>query len=219
MIAYEYSCFDKIDPNESKKNFLRIDISKNTKSPFGIPLLFLPDDPILRLNIDEAICLYKRSIKDMAKNKPFGLAFDDDGFIQKFLSRDNDIIDIKDRIKPLIEITKEALNYTEDLYIALCAEELSPQGYDITDGIYLSKIFENLGVKNLLLSVGTRNFLPLFDRRETKKKSGGKDLLFDDPYLASAMWIKQYLKKTDIWYYKENNKNSNEQRERILKLL
>lgn len=177
--------------------FFRQDIRDNL-SIKNTPLLFLTYDEKDPLTVSYIIDLYLKAI-DNINNINFGLAFDDDGAVQRFFSKNGDAINIEERIKPILRITQHALKKSKNIFVAICAEELSPYGYDLTDGIFLAKSLEELGVKDLLVSCGSRSFPPLWERRATSMKGEKEAFIDNQSYLASAFMLKEHLTKARIW--------------------
>jgi 2,4-dienoyl-CoA reductase-like NADH-dependent reductase (Old Yellow Enzyme family) len=124
---------------------------------------------------------------------------DNDGYLQKLLSPRFKTQDIHERMTALVAIYQEVSKVITDTWVALTIEELAPGGFDATDGISVAQKLENLGLKNLIISSGTRDFLPLYERRFTKKKRPEhEDFDSREPALSSSLWVLEHTNLA-IW--------------------
>lgn len=119
------------------------------------------------------------------------LAADDDSVWQNRLSPRFFVDDLEDKITPLIDTFKAMTALVPNVLMALTVEELAPGGMDATDGIYILKKLAKLGLKEAIVSAGTRDFLPLFNRRITKHKEGSMAFHSREPELATAALVLQ----------------------------
>jgi len=148
------------------------------------------DDAHLESFIDQ----YSRVTKnlDLAGIKRIVIAADRDSLLQKALSPRFSTDSIWLRQKPLLRLFAALKEIMTDVRVLLTIEELAPGGLDPTDGIQVAQSLENLGLREIIATYGTRDFMPLYDRRSTRKKSDPADFLSNEPGLASALWLKQY---------------------------
>lgn len=79
-----------------------------------------------------------------------------------------------------------------EVWVGLTVEELCPGGLDPSDGIALAQGFEKAGAKAIVASSGTRDFMPLKNRRETQQKNSPdalKAAQWPEPWLSTALWL------------------------------
>jgi hypothetical protein len=128
------------------------------------------------------------------------LAADDDGLLHQTLSPRYSSLDLEQRYSLVLKLYIELKKIYPDLMVLLPIEDLAPDGLDATDGVAIAKALVALGLKEIIATAGTRNFWPLYDRRQTKKKSlQQEDFLSHEPSLASALWLKN-IPNLSIWY-------------------
>lgn len=120
--------------------------------------------------------------------KKIGLSATDDGILHKILSPRFSNLSLKERARPLLSIFSQVSSLLETV-VWLTVEELAPGGMDATDGLLVAKSLKELGLKHVVASGGTRDFPPLFYRRETQKKNHAPDFFSNEPALASAKWL------------------------------
>lgn len=121
------------------------------------------------------------------------IALDNDGIWQKWLSPRFTSADFESRIKPLCSLFLNISKIIPNLSVFLTIEELAPGGMDATDGIKIAQTLEEHGLKNIIVSSGTKDFMPLYDRRITHKKISMSDNFYsNEPALASALWVLEH---------------------------
>jgi len=127
------------------------------------------------------------------------LAADNDGCLQKALSPRFSSQPLSERMQPLCTIYEALKKVMNDVWVALTVEELAPGGFDASDGVLVAQQLEALGLKNLIVSAGTRDFLPLYDRRPTQKKAAQEEEFGScEPGLASTLWVLEHT-GLSIW--------------------
>lgn len=120
------------------------------------------------------------------------LAVDNDGLLMRMLSLRFSDWPLADRMKPVLEIFSRLVGLFDEVWVLLSIEELMPGGMDATDGVLVAQALEDLGLKTLIATSGTKDFLPLYQRKITKKKiSQHEDFLSNEPGLSSALWVRQ----------------------------
>ncbi|HXW53165.1 MAG TPA: hypothetical protein VEL47_03565 [Myxococcota bacterium] len=127
------------------------------------------------------------------------IAADGDSAWQKILSPRFSSHDINQRKAPFLDLYCAMREITGHVVVLLTVEELAPEGMDATDGILIANDLEHLGLKEIIATSGTRDFLPLYTRRETCQKPSVPDQFFSNsPHLASAIWL-QGRTNLSIW--------------------
>jgi hypothetical protein len=120
------------------------------------------------------------------------IAADGDGALQKILSPRYSSLALNLRMALLLEIFSALRDIVPEVLISLAVEELAPGGLDATDGLLIAKALQELGLKEIIATSGTRDFTPLYDRRATRKKHADqKEFSSHEPSLASALWLLQ----------------------------
>lgn len=121
------------------------------------------------------------------------IAADDDGLLQHVLSPRFGTLTEEERRAPLLTLYSELAQIMEHVTVVLCVEELAPQGMDATDGIAIARELERLGLKDIIATSGTKDFMPLYRRRMTQKKQEeNPNFSSHEPALASALWLKEH---------------------------
>lgn len=120
------------------------------------------------------------------------LAADADSLWQKVLSPRYLNQDLLHRQTPFLQLFQTMQKIIDDVVVLLTVEELAPGGMDATDGIFIAQSLERLGLKEIIATSGTKDFMPLYDRRDTRKKHDAPDFLSNEPGLACALWLRQY---------------------------
>jgi|HubBroStandDraft_4_1064222.scaffolds.fasta_scaffold104478_2 hypothetical protein len=183
--------------------FVRIDVgheqevadflAMSNKSPV-IPMLFAKDsrhhhDIIIDSYLNVALKM------NLAGFNHVVLAADNDGAWQRSLSpRNNE--SLKGRMMPFLNCYRALVPVVPKLWVCLTIEELAPGGFDASDGIAVLQELRALGLNTAIVSAGSRDFMPLFKRRSTIKKSNEiADFPSREPSLASAQWA---LSHTDL---------------------
>lgn len=182
--------------------FFRINLSDisaeiPTDDMTAIPVLFYPHGPNVRYReqaLNDALLCHLQAAEKIANLgfRHLGLAWDDDGFFQKYLSPRYEPLPLMDRLKPWLNLYQNLSAQFDDIWIFLTVEELSPGGLDPLDGITIAKELENAGLKNIVAKGGTRDFPYLFNRRETTAKNNRPAFFANAPELASALWLKNH---------------------------
>lgn len=87
----------------------------------------------------------------------------------------------------LIQLNHEGL----PIGVAICAEELCPGGWDLSDGLEFSQQIQAIGADFIVLSAGCEDFPALKHRRQTRQKKDRSDLndLTVEPWLGSFMCL------------------------------
>lgn len=213
-LAYEISWPPAPDAVRLKNDlYVRLDVSQPldvaliASLPKGsTPILFYPGQNITPARIStEALAGIQKSHETWAqalKNQGFSrmvLAADNDGAYQKILSPRFSEKPWSERMAPLL-ITFAALGKeTPGLMVMVCVEELAPGGLDATDGVALGQALADLGLKTIIATAGTRDFMPLYNRRMTqKKRSADESFYSNEPSLACSLWLKEH---TDLAVY------------------
>lgn len=128
------------------------------------------------------------------------IAADDDGCLHKLLSPRFSQDGLLARVEPLLLIYKAVSAIFPKPWVLLSIEELAPGGFDATDGIEVARKLESLGLENLIIASGTKDFPPLYERRLTKNKDPEQpDFSSHEPGMASTLWALEHTKLT-IWY-------------------
>lgn len=118
------------------------------------------------------------------------IAADNDGLLQKLLSPRFSSNDLTTRMQPLLLLFSRLLDVIKNVGVLLTIEELAPGGMDATDGIAVARALEKRGLTEIIVSCGTKDFMPLYDRRMTKKKRIDCDeFSSNEPSMASALWL------------------------------
>jgi hypothetical protein len=168
------------------------------------PMIFAPaknniysfDDHVVKAVQEEHIS----AAKHLAQQGFFRLvlAANDDGFIQKMLSPRYNKKALHERMNMLIALYEDLRIIIKDLWVSLTIEELAPGGFDPYEGIVVAQELERLGLKNLIVSAGTRDFLPLYDRRPTQQKDSSSHFYSREPFLASTLWPLEHT-NLNLW--------------------
>lgn len=181
--------------------FLRQNLEQSPEyAPNIIPILFAQAPELSRQRWDQSFFedLTQHHVKAALRLKQKGfktcvIAGDNDGFLQKALSPRFSTDDLAKRMEPLCTIYKKLKAVIDEVWVLLNIEELAPGGFDATDGVLVAQKLESLGLKNIIISSGTRDFLPLYDRRPTQKKScEQEDFCSREPGLASSLWALEH---------------------------
>jgi hypothetical protein len=142
--------------------------------------------------IDELVEQYSKralTLKTIGYNR-LVIAADGDSILQRILSPRLSSLDLEARKNPLLTLFQAMNGIIDDVVVLLTVEELAPGGLDATDGITIANDLKNLGLKTIIATSGTKDFLPLYERRTTQKKSTHTtDFLSHEPDLASALWL------------------------------
>lgn len=184
--------------------FVRLDLQKDfsiiEKLPKDcIPTLYLAAHNFSSLIkqenfIEEAIFHHLQWAKAL-KNAGFNrlvLAADDDGFWIRLCSFKNNCLAIEERCHGLLQCFSALKNEIDELLVQLCVEELSPGGMDATDGIFIAQQLEQLGLKKIIATSGSKDFLPLYLRRPPHQKASQKENFSShEPEMAAALWLIQ----------------------------
>lgn len=197
-----------IAPKTGEHIFLRLNLDQEVLwSSFTIPMLFAKAPLINNKYWDEDF--KAKLIKDhhnaalRLKNSGFRtcvIAADNDGCLQKILSPRYSLDDLTTRMQPLLAVYQDLSQIIEDTWVVLTIEELAPGGFDASDGILVAQQLELMGLKNLIITAGTRDFPPLYERRPTQKKhEEQEDFCSHEPGMASTLWALKHTKLT-IWY-------------------
>ncbi|MCA9507196.1 MAG: hypothetical protein KC505_02095 [Myxococcales bacterium] len=129
------------------------------------------------------------------------IAVHDDGLLMRILSPRFSDWSIEKRMEIVLEIFLKLSAIFEDVWVLLSVEEMIPGGMDAYDGIKIARALEKLGLKTLIVTSGTKDFLPLYQRKITKKKiSQEKDFNSHEPSLSSALWVLQSC-TVKVWAY------------------
>lgn len=127
------------------------------------------------------------------------VAADNDGAYQKLLSPRFSEKALSERMAPLLTTFAALYQEIPELMVMLCVEEFAPGGLDATDGIATSLALAELGLKEIIATAGTRDFMPLYNRRMTQKKRTQEEGFYsNEPSLACALWLKEH---TDLAVY------------------
>jgi 2,4-dienoyl-CoA reductase-like NADH-dependent reductase (Old Yellow Enzyme family) len=169
-------------------------------APHIVPMLFAqaPAHSPKRWDADFFSVLTQQHVDTASNLKEKGfktcvLAADNDGLLHKILSPRFNTNSISERMELICLIYQALKIILDDVWVALTMEELAPGGFDASDGVLVAQKLESLGLKNIIVSSGTRDFLPLFDRRATQKKSSEEEFLGSrEPYLASSLWALEH---------------------------
>ncbi len=187
--------------------FVRINIDKNEDENFlkmstmgqVIPMLFF-EGAGLSSSLWQASFfaqVKERHISVLKKLKAHGykkvvIAADNDGLLARMLSPRFSDWSMKERMTLLLDIFTDSQKIIDELWVALTIEELIPGGMDATDGIEVSKNLQSLGLKTLIVASGTKDFMPLYARKTTKKKvSQEEEFASHEPSLASCLWVRE----------------------------
>lgn len=176
---------------EEVADFLRLD-----KSTAIVPILCVPSpttsnrsrdhyfyDTLIGHHVSAAMALKKQGYETLA------LSVDDDGALQQALSPRFFSAPLEERMVPVLKAFSALNAIIDDLWVALTLEELAPGGLDATDGVLILQKLGSLGLKQVIIAAGTRDFMPLFERRTTQKKASESPEFFShEPDLASAIW-------------------------------
>jgi hypothetical protein len=123
----------------------------------------------------------------------FVIAADNDGVFQRLLSPRFSSLDLHTRMQPLMTLFSRLVEVADDVGVMLTVEELAPGGLDATDGIAIANALKERGLTEIIAKGGTRDFMPLYDRRMTKKKrTEHDDFNSNEPSMASALWLLQH---------------------------
>lgn len=189
--------------NNTQSSFVRLNLLcpeelasflQSDKVPNVIPVL-------TAFNIRERTYDYKQLIDShveiselLSKRgyKHIVLSADDDGVWQKSLSPRYVKEDLKKRMQSFLLCYEALKNIIEELWVLITLEELAPGGLDATDGLAVLHELQKRGLKETVIASGTRDFLPLFNRRATQKKGDHADFCSHEPDLASASWAVKY---------------------------
>jgi|GEM_PF-1740356 len=115
---------------------------------------------------------------------------DDDSILQKILSPRFNSIGLTLRKMPLLNVFLAVKPIMDDVGVLLTVEELAPGGLDATDGISIAQDLEDLGLKTIIATSGTRDFPTLYHRRHTQKKARQEhEFVSNVPELAAAKWL------------------------------
>ena len=181
--------------------FLRHSLEQSPDyAPNIMPMLFAKAPPQSRQRWDSNffLDLTKHHVEAALKLKQKGfkacvLASDNDGCLQKALSPRFSTDYLLKRMESLCNIYEALKAVIDEVWVLLNIEELAPGGFDATDGVQVAQKLENLGLKNIIISAGTHDFLPLYDRRPTQKKSSQEeDFCSREPNLASSLWALEH---------------------------
>lgn len=115
---------------------------------------------------------------------------DEDGVLQKMLAGRFTTMELDYRMEPLLGIFSNINEIANTPIVSLTIEELAPDGLDATDGVHIAKGLEEIGLKEIVVSSGTKDFHPLYKRRSTKKKTtNDDDFRSNEPAMAAALWL------------------------------
>lgn len=121
------------------------------------------------------------------------IAADDDGFLAHMLSPRFSDWSLEERMALLLAIFREGKEIVDELWVLLMAEELIPGGMDASDGIAIAKSLEKEGLETIIVASGTKDFMPLYERKTTKKKiSQEEEFSSGEPTLASSIWVRHH---------------------------
>lgn len=127
------------------------------------------------------------------------LAADNDGAWQQALSPRFSSESIEQRMQPLVRTYEALSSILEEVWVALTIEEHAPGGFDATDGLVVLQALEQAGLRHAIIACGTKDFLPLYNRRITQKKAcAPTEFASREPSLASCLWAIQYT-NLKIW--------------------
>lgn len=127
------------------------------------------------------------------------LAADNDGLLARMLSPRFSDWPLEKRMAIILRIFSELSKCVHEVWVLLTIEELVPGGMDATDGVRTAQVLEKLGLKTIVVTSGSKDFLPLYQRKMTKKKiTQTDDFCSHEPSLASALWVRQNTTLT-VW--------------------
>lgn len=133
----------------------------------------------------------------------------DDGFFHNLHSPRFGTLCQEERFQPIQSVIRKLQSIASFISVIVTVEELIPNGMDITDGIALVRLLEAVGIKELIATSGTKDFMPLYKRRTTQKKAEmNPDFNSHEPALASACWLKEHtaLAISCLAYFDDFNK-------------
>lgn len=123
------------------------------------------------------------------------LAIDNDGFFHQAISPRHSTRSVLERAQPLFDLYDAITAVIPDIKVLLNVEDLSAGGLDAYDGILIAQAFEQRGLKEIIACSGSREFMPLFNRRQTRKKNDqAEDFYSAEPQLAAGLWLKEHTK-------------------------
>jgi 2,4-dienoyl-CoA reductase-like NADH-dependent reductase (Old Yellow Enzyme family) len=186
-------------------SFLRINLEKDLKdlgeiSENTMPMLFFPGMESSSSLWQEAFLadVIEQHLKTARLLKSRGIdraviAADQDGLWARMLSPRFSDWPLEKRLKPVLELFSRLSEELGEIWVLLTIEELMPGGMDATDGVKIAQSLEQAGLTTLIAASGSKDFLPLYDRKVTKKKkSQENDFASHEPGLASALWVRHY---------------------------
>jgi 2,4-dienoyl-CoA reductase-like NADH-dependent reductase (Old Yellow Enzyme family) len=180
-----------IDDHSNFKNFLAI------AHPSATAIIYKENSKIHHSRWDEIFLqdVVEQHVAFAKRLVSYGIsrlviAADADGVLQKFLSPRFNSDHVNVRMKPLLEIFLALKDLVEHVAVLLTVEELAPAGIDPMDGVQIAQALQNVGLKEIIVASGTKDFMPLYDRRTTGSK-GQNNINFssNEPALASAWWL------------------------------
>ena len=124
---------------------------------------------------------------------------DGDSVLHKILSPRIDPKDYEKNRDLLLDIFQAVSKIITHVSVLLTVEDLAPGGLDATDGIMIANSLSRLGLTEIIATSGTKDFLPLYQRRSTQKKATQTNSFSShEPQFAPAMWL---LENTDfsVW--------------------
>lgn len=126
------------------------------------------------------------------------LAADEDGFIHQSLSPRYSAQDLFRRMSFLVNLYVKLRAINKNIMVLLPIEDLAPGGLDPSDGLAITNNLYDLGLREIITTSGTRQFMPLYKRQITKEKIGSPHYLCHEPYLASSLWLKN-IPHLSLW--------------------
>lgn len=210
MNAVEKSIIGLSNSDPSEYTFLRVDLERDLDKVAEtgkntMPMLFFLGESSSSLwqkaFLDDCIEKHVRTAQEF---KSLGLnrctiAADQDGLFARILSPRFSDWPFEKRLEPLLETFKQVSKVLDEVWVLLTIEELSPGGMDATDGVAAARALQDAGLKTIIVASGTKDFMPLYDRKVTKKKiSQEHDFYSREPGLASALWVR-HSSTLKIW--------------------
>lgn len=126
------------------------------------------------------------------------LAADEDGFIHQSLSPRYSVKNLSIRMSFLLNLYMKLRSINENIMVLLPIEDLAPGGLDASDGLAITHSLYNLGLRSIITTSGTKQFMPLYKRQVTQEKFGSDHYLCHEPYLASSLWLKD-IPHLSLW--------------------
>ena len=219
LIGREFSSRDSLMFRPDQEIFLRIDIDSpadiswflNVEHAHKTPILFKANsdlhpsqwnegfyNDVIEEHIACAQMLSSHGIKKLV------IGADEDGVLQKMLAGRFSTMEFNHRMAPLLKIFSHINQIASTTpMVSLTIEELAPGGLDATDGVHIALNLEAKGLKEIVVSSGSKDFHPLYKRRSTqKKKMDDEDFRSNEPAMAAALWL---LGRTDLSVFLRSN--------------